>query len=1331
MARGVPIRASFGALGALLVLVLATIQADALSRNELYPYTTPGAASLQSQPDGMVRTAELMLQTPIKLYDKEYKSIFVNGNGVLSFIRPMNRFFNIPFPLDDPVVAPLYTHVDIRSSGTIFLAETNSSDVLARAGGLVRSSFKNAVNFVPTHVYLATWLDVGYFNEKKDKVNTYQVAISSNETHSYVELLYPEGGIQWIQGESHPNGLPDAKAQVGIMGEDKMYVLPGSGTDQIQNIDKWSNVHRPGQWVFQIGPVAEGQDIGHPDNVDDKRGKDQVQSCRSGGATHCHSKATCIDYEMGFCCACKQGYFGNGKSCQPNDVPLRVIGKVSGKINDHEFTDRDLQCYVQTKDGRTYTALARIPVNIGDRFQLLNPMSGVIGWLFAKTSGETKNGYQLTGGVFNHTIELIFKSTGDKVTIRNSYLGLDVFGQLKMESEIKGNLPPVEEGARIDFGDHEVLLTRVQPGTIRSNTERKYKLAANPSNEYLFSEDQVIYYNECSYAPPSDAGDDTSRLKFSRGITTYESREGIVRFAMNSKIVPLEEEDPCIQGRATCGYHSSCVADADSFRCVCDPGYQQLYKEDGSSSCVDINECNMGNHVCSPDAYCVNTEGSHTCHCRPGFSGDGRTCEKLASCDDTRCGDYEQCIMTSGTPVCTCIPGFENTPNGCYPITRTPCDQAHDCSPLATCDYSEDRQAHVCTCAAGYLGNGYECYPDTDAGIVEEETPIPKCHVEMCWCPVGWEFQNSMCIRDDEGLPDHGSGEIMHEPPCNVLNRCHPYAQCVHDQNSEQYMCQCNPGYEGDGMECSKSEISCLDVDICDPNASCRQDDPIAKCVCNTGYKGDGTTCSPYDECREHKECSENEWCSYVPAHSRFECTCQPGYSMVDGQCVLADCSTNPQQCHVNAQCVSSSDGLGGYHCACIAGYHGDGLRQCVEEHVSCSEVNNCGRNAVCGYNQTSANYACVCLPGFYGDGFNCVQQTSCRQNPSLCSRDASCLPLGGNEFTCVCNEGFIGDGADCRPRPKHEANFLLVNQGMATHRIPFFPTPESPGNPIYVAYHQMAIALDIDCPQGKAYASDITGNKIMRMTYNGSKSESFIGQVSSTEGIAIDWVSRAVFWTDSGNETIEVAHLDTKKRKILFSEGLINPRGIAVHPYRGKIFWSDWYRPAPKLECANEDGTGRQIFLTGEHVKLPNSLAIDWYTDELCWADAGTFTINCANIDNKSVRVIAKNLSYPFGLAISQNHYYWTDWKTGKIEVAVKSTGERGPSISLPAGGSGKPYGIVIVPETCPRASNICQYENGRCTEEQLCLPDGQGGRTCSCADNAVGPCTDSRYSK
>lgn len=71
-------------------------------------------------------------------------------------------------------------------------------------------------------------------------------------------------------------------------------------------------------------------------------------------------------------------------------------------------------------------------------------------------------------------------------------------------------------------------------------------------------------------------------------------------------------------------------------------------------------------------------------------------------------------------------------------------------------------------------------------------------------------------------------------------------------------------------------------------------------------------------------------------------------------------------------------------------------------------------------------------------------------------------------------------------------------------------------------------------------------------MNYNGSNVETFIKQVSSPEGIAIDWVAKLLFWTDSGKETVEVAHLITKKRKVLVRDMLVNPRGIAVHPHRG-----------------------------------------------------------------------------------------------------------------------------------------------------------------------------------
>lgn len=48
---------------------------------------------------------------------------------------------------------------------------------------------------------------------------------------------------------------------------------------------------------------------------------------------------------------------------------------------------------------------------------------------------------------------------------------------------------------------------------------------------------------------------------------------------------------------------------------------------------------------------------------------------------------------------------------------------------------------------------------------------------------------------------------------CNVVNRCHPYAQCIYVASSGSYECRCNPGYGGDGMECIKAgTLSSLNI---------------------------------------------------------------------------------------------------------------------------------------------------------------------------------------------------------------------------------------------------------------------------------------------------------------------------------------------------------------------------------------------------------------------------------------------------------------------------------------------------------------------------------------
>lgn len=148
-------------------------------------------------------------------------------------------------------------------------------------------------------------------------------------------------------------------------------------------------------------------------------------------------------------------------------------------------------------------------------------------------------------------------------------MGQDVFGQLKVNVEVKGTIPRLENDARIEFTDYDELLTRVHSGSIRSNSEKIYKLVGVPA-DFKYTLDQIFTFPECPYAPKMEQ--ETMRLKFSRGVITYEAREGIIRYAMNSKIAPLEEEDPCIQGRSTCSQHSSCIVDGDDFKCVCNPG---------------------------------------------------------------------------------------------------------------------------------------------------------------------------------------------------------------------------------------------------------------------------------------------------------------------------------------------------------------------------------------------------------------------------------------------------------------------------------------------------------------------------------------------------------------------------------------------------------------------------------------------------------------------------------------------------------------------------------------------------------------------------------------
>ena len=58
--------------------------------------------------------------------------------------------------------------------------------------------------------------------------------------------------------------------------------------------------------------------------------------------------------------------------------------------------------------------------------------------------------------------------------------------------------------------------------------------------------------------------------------------------------------------------------------------------------------------------------------------------------------------------------------------------------------------------------------------------------------------------------------------------------------------------------------------------------------------------------------------------------------------------------------------------------------------------------------------------------------------------------------------------------------------------------------------------------------------------------------EVDNPDGIAVDWVARNVYWTDTGTDRIEVARLNGTSRKVLISENLDEPRAIVLDPMGG-----------------------------------------------------------------------------------------------------------------------------------------------------------------------------------
>eukprot|EP00092_Neocalanus_flemingeri_P022770 GFUD01024690.1.p1 GENE.GFUD01024690.1~~GFUD01024690.1.p1 ORF type:complete len:2176 (-),score=631.55 GFUD01024690.1:299-6826(-) len=249
-------------------------------------------------------------------------------------------------------------------------------------------------------------------------------------------------------------------------------------------------------------------------------------------------------------------------------------------------------------------------------------------------------------------------------------------------------------------------------------------------------------------------------------------------------------------------------------------------------------------------------------------------------------------------------------------------------------------------------------------------------------------------------------------------------------------------------------------------------------------------------------------------------------------------------------------------------------------------------------------------------------------------------------------------------------------------------------------------IAMDFDYDTDCVFWADIDKDRIMKQCLsNGSLPEVLaMSQLSSVEGMAFDHISKILYFVDGTRKSIELVRVDSHKaghmRKIILNAAVLGekskPRGIAVHPTQGYIFYSDWADKAASIGRARLDGSNHSIIIDTDDrgrriLGWPNGLTIDFSAERVYFVDAQKDFLASCNLDGGDFKKVVWNrpeAAHPFAVAVYKGLVLWNDWTRKAIFQADKNSGK----------------GIMMVQEEVNGAMDMKIYTAGNMRETNGC---------------------------